>query len=603
MCNDDKKLTNTGYPHIDNVHKKYYEGIKSNAVDTSMSMYRYLLANTEGFDGTAISFYGDDISYNDMKLKILKYAKSFYHMGVKPGDVVTFLMPSCPETYYMFYALDVIGAKRNMVDLRTSVDGLQKYINEAESQYFVCMENFPPNQAKKLMDKTSTKRVLLAKVPYNALGGKLKQNVAKGIMNLSEFGYKKLGDEILLLDDFKDYYKYVSSDTNVEQEIKTNEPSMYVHTSGTMSFPKTVMVSDEQQNFVSEQYKKSLIPFDPHDRFLAIMPPWIIYGILAIHTSFATKMTVYPVLDPSNEKFDELVLKTKANHVAGVPNHYITLLESPLITPETDLSFAKTYACGGAPINSEKQNEVNEFLKAHGSKGKLSPGYSFSENNSIGTVNQDPYNKLGSVGILLPDLEAMVIDKDTGEPLKFNQEGIICLRGSIMNGYLNDEDETNKVIKNIDGKDWAVSGDIGYFDEEGFLFISGRQKNLIIKPDGFKIAPNEIESKICSHPAVKNCIVFGVRDSEYEFGDSPIAYVELKDNNISRLQKNKIFAEIKDICEKQLSTYYRPKAFYCGEIIYTPMMKDDKKAMSQKYQEEAQKSLVKRKIFGSNIYE
>lgn len=588
---EEKNLT--GYPHIDNVHKGYYSksGIINN---TEQSMYRYLLDKTDGFDGTAISFYGEDISYDEMKIKILKYARSFYHMGVKPGDTVTFLMPSCPETYYMFYALDIIGAKRNMVDLRTSIEGIQKYINESESEYFVCLENFPVKHVKQLMDRTATKRVLVAQVPYHALDKNIRP-IAKGLMQFQELGYRRLGNDILELEDFKTYFRHVDSKINIENSLDPKAPSMYVHTSGTMSFPKTVMVSDYAQNIVADQYEKSNLPFDPHDKFLAIMPPWIIYGILAFHSSFALKMNVMPVLDPGKEKFDKIVLNTRANHVAGVPNHAITLMESKLIKPDTKLDFVKTYAIGGAAINSEKQEEVNQFLHAHGATGMVSPGYSCSENNSIGTVSQNELNKPGSVGILLPDLEGMIYDEESGKPLKYNEEGMICLRGAMMNGYLRDEEETKKVIKNIDGKNWVITGDIGYFDEDGFLFITGRKKNLITAPDGFKIAPNEIESKICKHEAVKNCIVFGVKDPNYEEGDYPVAYVELKSDKISLKEKRKIFKEIKQLCDENLSSYYRPKAFYCGEIIYTPMMKDDKKAMKEKYEDESKQPLVKRK--------
>lgn len=590
---DRSKLT--GYPHIDNIHRYYYPetNIKN---DVNQSMFRYILDKTKGFNGTAITTDKDNISYDEMIVKIMKYAKSFYHLGVRQGDTVTFLMPSCPDTYIMYYALDILGAKRNMVDLRTSIEGISKYINESESQYFVCLENFSINGVKELLDKTATKKVIVAKIPsYKFLGNKMVQTIAKGAMKFQEFGYRRLGNEILQLEEFKGFHSYVDSDVKIENSLSPTEPSTYVHTSGTVSFPKTVMISDEKQNFVADQYERSLMPFEPHDRFLAIMPPWIVYGILAFHTSFATKMNVFPVLDPSKEKFDKLLLDTKANHSAGVPNHYIMFNNSPLITKDTDLSFAKTYSCGGAAINSEKQEETEDFLHSHGSTGTFNPGYSCSENNSIGTVNQERYNKLGSVGILLPDLEGMIIDEETGEPLKYNQEGIVCLRGALMNGYLNDPDETSKVIKTIDGKEWCVTGDIGYFDEDGFLFLSGRQKNLIIAPDGFKIAPNEIESKICMHEAVSNCIVFGVRDANFEFGDYPVACVELKNDKASYQEKRRVIQEIKTICEKNLSSYYRPKAYYCGKILYTPMMKDDKDAMRERYNAEKGKSLVKRR--------
>lgn len=590
-------MKKTGYPHLDNIHKTYYNEADQKEYDVNQPMYKYLEQTTHGFDGTAISFYGQETSYDELKYKIGEYAKSFHHMGIRQGDTVTFFMPSSPETYIMFYALDVIGAKRNMVDLRTSISGLEKYINESDSEYFICLENFPAKNIKELMNKTTTKNVLVTKIPVNAIDSPFKRKALSVGQKFWERDFAKLGDGVVLAKDFHTFNSHVNE--NVENPLDPKASSTYVHTSGTLSFPKTVMTSDEKQNIIAMQYDKSLMDFAPHDKYLAIMPPWIIYGIMAFHTSFATKMNVYPVFDPENEKFDELILKHKPNHAAGVPNHYISLMESPLVTPETDLSFAKVFACGGAPVNSEKQEEINNFLKEHGATAKLAPGYSFSENNSIGTVNQVEYNKLGSVGILLPDLEGMIVDPDTLEPLKYNEEGVICLRGDIMDGYLHDEEETNKVIKTIEGKDWALSGDLGYFDEEGFLFINGRQKNVIIKPDGFKIAPNEIESKICTHPDVKNCIVFGSKDPNFAFGDRIVAYIELRDDvKVS----SRIAQEIKQICEEKLSSYYRPQAYYFDKIIYTPMMKDDKNKMREKFEQEENKSYVRKRIFGSNIY-
>ena len=171
-----------------------------------------------------------------------------------------------------------------------------------------------------------------------------------------------------------------------------------------------------------------------------------------------------------------------------------------------------------------------------------------------------------------------------------------------MKGYLGDEEETAKVIQNIEGKDWAISGDLGHMDEEGYLYVDGREKNVIIGPDGFKIAPFEIANIISKHPEVKECSVFGVRNNSFEYGDKPIAYIELKERIRSKHEESKIVSEIKELCEKELSSYYRPAAYYVGRIIMTPMMKEDTKAMKAAYEKEENMGAIKKLVLGSKVY-
>ena len=150
----------TGYPHIDNIHKEYYGEKGQRPLDINKTMYQYMKERAEGFPGTAISFYGQKITYDELFKKILSYAKAFKSIGLKQGDRVTFLLPSMPETYFAFYALDILGVARNMVDLRTSKEGIKKYINETDSSHLICLESFNPLDARELLNTTSIKQII-----------------------------------------------------------------------------------------------------------------------------------------------------------------------------------------------------------------------------------------------------------------------------------------------------------------------------------------------------------------------------------------------------------------------------------------------------------
>ena len=593
----------TGYPHIDNIHKEYYGEKGKRIIDIDKTMFRYIYDRRKDFEGTAFEYYGQLITYDEMFDEIIKYASAFKNLGINNNDTVTFLLPSCPTTYYMIYALSMLGASRNMVDLRTSVSGIKKYINETNSKFLICMNNTSKKVIQEIFNGSSIEQVITTNAPLESFSSAIKRQIGKVVVTGIEKSYLTLGSKVVLPSEFEETgAKHIKTISELEREYIAEAGTLYLHTSGTMKFPKTVVSTDKEQNFVATQYEKAHFDLREHEKFLAIMPPWIYYGIMGFHMPLSMGMTVQPIPDPNGQKFEDLILDLKPNVVAGVPNHFISLYESNRITPKTDFSFARVFACGGAAINSEKQEEISQMLMSHGALNGLSPGYSFSENTSVGTANQANYTKSGSVGIPLPDIEVMVIDKETQKPLKYNETGIICLRGALMKGYLGDEEETSKVLVNIDGKDWAISGDIGHVDEDGFVYIEGREKNVIIGPDGFKISSNEIESKICTHPAVKNCIVIGIKDKKHEYGDLPIAYIELKDPKINRLKLKKIAEEIKMICQKELSSYYLPAGYYFGRILFTSMMKDDKEAMRKRYEAAENESIVKKLVFGKKLF-
>ena len=596
IIGNDKEVL-TGYPHIDNVHKKYYGEKGKRVIDVNKTMYRYLKERVPQYDGKALSFYGQEVSYSEFMNNIERYANKLYELEIRKGNRAAFLLPSMPETYYMFYALDKLGISRNIIDLRTSIEGTKRYINEAESDILFCMGNYSSGKIKELLDKTSIKRVVVVRPPLESLDKKIIQTIGRGVVWTNSLGYHSISNRIITPEIFEEA-GFSITNKNIEAEYEKEATTLYVHTSGTMNLPKTIMTTDECQNIHAAQYEKSLLDFQEKDKFLAIMPPWILYGLMAFHMPLSLGMTVCPIPDPNAVPFDKLFLDIKPNVTAGVPNHYITLLDSKRVKPDTDMSYGKVYACGGAAINTEKLREINEMMLSHGSQGPINPGYSFSENGSVGTANQGKYYKEGSVGIPLPDIEVMVVDPKTRQPLKYNEIGIICLRGALMKGYLGNEEETKEVLFEQEGKMWAYSGDVGDVDEDGFVFIIGREKDLITDKDGFKINPNEIESYVCTHPEVKNCIVFGVKDKRYEEGDRPVAFVELKAKKRSKHEINKIMKEIKKICDDNLSSYYRPYAYYLGNILFTSMMKDSKEAMREKFEEE--ESLGQRRLIKSN---
>jgi len=167
---------------------------------------------------------------------------------------------------------------------------------------------------------------------------------------------------------------------------------------------------------------------------------------------------------------------------------------------------------GGDQLLENTENSINCFLKEHGCKYSIMKGYGMTEMGSAATfTSTEEVNVPGSVGIPCHCDTVKVIHQDTGEELKYNETGELCITGAtMMKEYFGNHAETQKIMRlHKDGKYWIHTGDIGYITESGNIFIKGRIKRMIIRPDGHNVWPSQIEAVLTSHPSVSQCCVVG----------------------------------------------------------------------------------------------
>lgn len=246
-----------------------------------------------------------------------------------------------------------------------------------------------------------------------------------------------------------------------------------------------------------------------------------------------------------------------------------------------DLSFLVAPTVGADTLDVKKEKKINEFLRMHGCEYKIAKGYGMTEVGSgVSITPTNNVNKLGSVGIPLCMTTIGIFDVSTNEELKYGAQGEICISGpSVMLGYYKMENEEQKVLyKHSDGRVWMHSGDLGYIDEDGFLFIEGRIKRMIIDCTGFKIFAPQVECVILENPKVEKCCVVGVKDQEHGVGQIPVAVIVLKKN----VDVEKIKEEIRELCKSKLSEYSYPKAFiFRTELPYTQIGKVDYRKLEE----------------------
>lgn len=546
---------------------KYYskDGITEEV--PKCTLYDYLFQKNKDYpDDIALNYFDTPITFSQLFHNIQKTAKAYLKLGVKNGDIVTICSITTPEIVYSFYAMDLIGAIPNMVDPRTSVEGMREYIKESKSKY-VCVLNEAYHKMGDAVVGTDVHKIVVLS-PAESLS-----LVKRTAFNLTN----------------RDKNEYTSNCVKWQNFIQqgegmTFEPVSYnpehcgaiVHTGGTTGSPKGVMLSDDAFNALAFQYSKSTIEFKRQQKFLDVMPPFIAYGFACgIHLPLCFGMTaiIIPNLDPNN--LATLILKYNPAHMCGVPEHYQVLAKDKRMN-QADISYLLNCGSGGDSITIGAENEVNEFLKAHGSMYSLSKGYGMTELCSTACTCMSKINKLGSVGIPLVKNTISAFEPGTDKELNVGEKGEICITGpTIMLGYYDKPDETANVLHiHSDGNTWVHTGDIGYIDEDGFVFIDGRIKRLIIRHDGFKVFPSMIENIISTHSDVEKCAVVASRDKDNPQGNLPYVHIVLR-NDSPEIQEQ-IKAEIIQLCREKLPEYAQPVGYrFREDLYYTPVGKVD----------------------------
>lgn len=570
---DDNKLT--GYPSIDRPWLKYYSEEAINAPLPECTLYEYLWENNKDYpNDIALDYFDRKISYHVLFENIEKAAKAFCALGLKRGDIVIMATVTTPETVYSFYALNKIGVIPNMVDPRTSVDGLREYIREVNAKYVLVLDACYPKMIEAAKG-TSVERIVVTS-PADSLP--LIKKAAFTIVNRIREGKAHFAECAIRWNDF------IKAGEGAEVNASPYEKNtccVIVHTGGTTGSPKGVMLSNENLNSSVIQCDKSGFDFQRHHKWLGIMPPFIAYGIgNGLHLPLSTGMTliVVPKFDPN--KYDELLLKYKPNHIAGVPSHYNAIINSERLR-NMDLSFLLSPIVGGDGAEVHFEEEVNRFLNTHNCSTNLIKGYGMTEVcAAICATARNDFNKLGSVGI--PFTHSVMGVFENGKELPVGQTGEICMRAPhMMMGYYGNEAETNVVLKkHDDGFVWVHSGDLGHIDEDGCVFIQGRIKRMIIRFDGFKVYPTLIESVVATHPAVKACCTVGAPDKAQSQGKLPLVFVVLAPDFIREEAEMK--QELIALCQKELPEYAQPIDFRFKEALpLTPIGKVDYRALEK----------------------
>lgn len=591
---EEKKLT--GYPSIDKPWLKYYDPEFLKKPIPAMNIYTYLKTMTADYGNlTALSYFGKEISYQELFQHIDEAAKVLTSIGVRPGDRVMYLMPNIPETAYFLYggarigaAADYVDPRPDSVDFTVSAKKVLAMFKEEKAKFLVSLDQCYLAMLKpieKELKELGVAQIILVNAS-DSMGGKTKLNYLRETLSFNGFSaflksiaktkrIAKLVDEarsssLLPVINYVDLIEAAKNIVLPPVAYTKDQLAVIVHTSGTSSAkPKPIPLTHDNFNFYAHQTIGANMPMSVGDRALHMLPYFAAFGIVdVIHAGLchANNLIQIPEFAPSN--FGKLIKKYKPQTIIGAPSWFLALSNDETLQ-NVDLSFLTMATYGGDSMDIEDEIRVNEFLKKHNSRCVLTKGHGMSETCGCASYATGAYNVLASVGAPMPLTIYAVVDPETKELLKFDGEEE-CLEGELVisSGAVTPGILDGKVIvphKEYNGESYIFTRDIARMNRDGVMTFLSRSDRSITRFDGYKIKPYEVENIIKGYPDVQYCIISPVYDNE-KFGNVAIADIVLQDGVIpSREEQVKLvekliysqFISNADVSTRQIPVWFR----------------------------------------------
>jgi long-chain acyl-CoA synthetase len=500
----------------------------------------------------ALLFKGAAMTWAELEQAADACAAAFHALGVKRGDRVGLLLPNCPQFFIAELGAWKLGAIIAPLNPIYTEHELEPPIRDNHIETIVTLTRFY-HRVKRIQPRTPLRRVIAT-------------NIKEHFPPVLRFLFTvvretKDGDRVTLAPgdhDFARLLKKHRHDTFPKPVVTGDDPAVLLLSGGTTGTPKGVLGRHNVYVITGVQVQKwvSSVLGIGDSVIMLPLPMFHVYGHVGVQG--LALLTRNPIaLVPNPRDLPDLlatIRRVKPAFFNGVPTLYNALLNHPDVQHgKVDFKSIRICFSGAAPLMAETKQRFESLTG-----GRIVEGYSLTEAMMALCVNPvTGVNKTGSVGMPLPDVAVRIFDADEGNrPLAIGEIGEICISGlQLMTGFWNRPDETAAALRDHTDADgttrWLHTGDLGYLDADGYLFIVDRKKDLI-KTSGYQVWPREIEEALASHPAVAEVGVAGVPDDMK--GEAVKAWVVLRPG------QNTTEADLRAFCRERLAPYKVPSS-------------------------------------------
>lgn len=500
-------------------------------------------------DYIAFDFMGRPTTYKKMVENIDLCARALKAIGVREGDKVTICMPNCPQTVFMFYAVNLVGGIANMVHPLSSEREIEFYLKESNSICAITLDQFYNKFEAIRQNVENLNNVIIASIK-----DELSRPVRAGYMLTEGRKIKKIPEDAPVIR-WKEFMQ-MGARYRWKYAVKKvgSDPAVILYSGGTTGVTKGILLSNKNFNALGQQIIATNPMFRPGDKMLAVMPMFHGFGLgVSIHSMLSQGGRCVLVPRFTAESYAKLLKKTRCNFIAGVPTLYEALLRIPCMEG-ADLSFLKGVFSGGDSLSVELKKRFDKFLFDHHSVVQVREGYGTTECVTASCLTPSHMAKEGSIGLPFPDTFYDIVKPGTQESLPYGEEGEICISGpTVMMEYVGHPEETAATLQtHPDGRVWVHTGDLGMMDTDGFVYFRQRIKRMIVT-SGYNVYPSQLENILDAHDLVQMSCVIGVPDPLKM--QKVKAFVMLKPGLTPSEEYRTI---LMDYCRKNIAKYAMP---------------------------------------------
>ena len=521
----------------------------------------------------AVHFFGRTLTYQTLMGYANRFARALMENGCGPGDVVGINLPNIPQYLVAQVGASKAGCAASGISPLSTPSEMLYQLNDCNCKALVTLDAIFEHRLLSIADQLPHLKVVVVTGILDFLP-KIKQILAR-ILKKVPFGKVSPlpGKQVIRFMDTLSLYP----DQPPDVEVIPEDDCLVQYTGGTTGTPKGTVLTHRNLIANLAQINEWIKLEEGKEVGLSGFPFFHLAGLMLGLVGLTAGCAQVLIPDPRDTKhITKEMARYRPTSLINVPSLYMMLLEEPGFR-KLDFSNLRFCISGAAPFPADGIKELERVIGAN----KLIEVYGMTETSPIITMNpRRGKKKIGTVGLPVQSTRVKLVDLETGtREVPAGEEGEIIVQGpQVMKGYLNKAEETEHVLKGLQGERWLYTGEVARMDEQGYFTIVDRCKDML-NVGGFKVFSCEVEGKLHDHPAIEVCAIIGIPNPKRPGSELVKLVVQLerayKDRN-----KQDIKEDILSFAREHLSPYKIPKVIeFMDKLPLTPVGKVDKKAL------------------------